>query len=450
IEAGVLVCAPAGNDYGRNSLAPAILPGVLAVGAHRADGAMFFYSNHGPAYAGHGIAALGEAVLGATPGDAGVKAQKGTCVSVALVTGTAALLVSLQRHLGHPPDPLAVRDALLATARPCTPDQAHGQPERCLNGYLDLPAAAAHLFRDLPPLLAPEPEHTPEPDRRHTPARSTPPPQLAQPSAHQPATEHAGASRPDRPTDATIVTLTQRPDLTGTRAPSPGPSSLAFLQGDLAGRWSALAGLQHRFPQFSLRAVAPDGTIVGSGHAIPFALHASERGGRLPDGGWDELLTWAFADLHHGTPPDSLGALSIWVAPDQRGTGLADRLLAAVKDAARTAGLDQVAVPVRPTRKHHEPHTPMADYAARTRPDGLPADPWLRTHIRAGGHITGIAPASMVVAASLAQWRTWTGVPFDTDGPVLVPGALVPVHASLAHDHACYVEPNIWVCHQLH
>jgi hypothetical protein len=151
IEAGVLVCAPAGNDYGNNSIAPAILPGVLAVGAHRADGAMFSFSNHGPAYAGHGITTLGEAVYGAHP-DGGVKAQKGTCVSVALITGTAALLISLQHHLDQSPDPLAVRDALLATARPCKVEQAHGQPARCLNGYLDLPAATARLFPGLPPL----------------------------------------------------------------------------------------------------------------------------------------------------------------------------------------------------------------------------------------------------------------------------------------------------------
>ncbi|HEX4816464.1 MAG TPA: S8 family serine peptidase [Nonomuraea sp.] len=145
VEQGVLVTAPAGNDYGRNSAAPAILPGVLAVGAHRTDGTMFSFSNHGPHYAGHGLTALGEAVLGAHP-SGGVKAQKGTCVAVALATGAAALLLSLQRHLGHRPDPLAVRDALLSTARPCTPAQTDGQPERCLNGHLDLPAAAAHLI----------------------------------------------------------------------------------------------------------------------------------------------------------------------------------------------------------------------------------------------------------------------------------------------------------------
>jgi hypothetical protein len=111
-----------------------------------------------------------------------------------------------------------------------------------------------------------------------------------------------------------------------------------------------------------------------------------------------------------------------------------------MKHTAQAAGL---VAPVRPTRKHEHPATPMADYARRTH--GLPAGPWLRTHVRAGGRVTGIAPASMVVAASLAQWREWTGLPFDADGPVIVPGALVPVQASLAHDHAVYAEPNIWV-----
>ncbi|MFI0425069.1 S8 family serine peptidase [Spongiactinospora sp. 9N601] len=164
MQAGVLITAPAGNDYGHCAIAPALLPGVLAVGAHRADGAMFYFSNHGPAYAGHGVTALGEAVLGATPGDGGVKPRKGTCTAVALVTGTAALLVSLQRHFGHTPDPLAVGATLLATARPCTPDQAHGRPERCLNGHLDLPAATARLFPGMSlPHPGPEPVSQPRP-----------------------------------------------------------------------------------------------------------------------------------------------------------------------------------------------------------------------------------------------------------------------------------------------
>lgn len=142
----MLITAPAGNDYGECGIAPAILPGVLAVGAHRPDGTMYQYSNWGKSYRHHGVTAPGGDVLGGLPGG-GVKARKGTCVSVSMVTGAAALLVSLQRHLGRPADPLAVGEVLLHTARSCTPDQAHGEPERCLDGQLDLPAATRLILR---------------------------------------------------------------------------------------------------------------------------------------------------------------------------------------------------------------------------------------------------------------------------------------------------------------
>jgi hypothetical protein len=79
----------------------------------------------------------------------------------------------------------------------------------------------------------------------------------------------------------------------------------------------------------------------------------------------------------------------------------------------------------------------------------LPFDPWLRVHARAGGRIVKVATASMTFSGSLAQWREWTGLPFNRSGTVVVPGALVPVMASLEHDHAAYVEPNVWMWHQL-
>jgi len=102
---------------------------------------------------------------------------------------------------------------------------------------------------------------------------------------------------------------------------------------------------------------------------------------------------------------------------------------------------------VRPTMKHLEPFVPMAEYVARTDADGLPADPWLRVHVRVGGRIEKVAPTSMVVPGTIADWRRWTGMEFAASGPTVVPGALVPVHVSLEHDHAVYVEPNVWVRH---
>ncbi len=49
------------------------------------------------------------------------------------------------------------------------------------------------------------------------------------------------------------------------------------------------------------------------------------------------------------------------------------------------------------------------------------------------------------MAGSLAEWRAWTELPFDRTGDVIVPRALVPVHCDAGHDHAVYVEPDVWV-----
>ena len=91
----------------------------------------------------------------------------------------------------------------------------------------------------------------------------------------------------------------------------------------------------------------------------------------------------------------------------------------------------------------------MAEYTARTQEDDLPADPWLRVHIRAGGRIEKVAPTSMVVPGTIADWRRWTGMKLAASGPTVISGALVPVHVSLEQDHAVHVEPNVWVRHAL-
>ena len=91
----------------------------------------------------------------------------------------------------------------------------------------------------------------------------------------------------------------------------------------------------------------------------------------------------------------------------------------------------------------------LRDYVARRREDGLPYDAWVRTHLRLGARILKVAPCSMVIAGTLAEWRRWTGLPFDKTGPAIVPGALSPIHVCLEQDHAVYVEPNLWIRHRL-
>jgi hypothetical protein len=149
VRNGVLIVAPAGNEYGERRSIPAVLPEVLAVGAHDADGAMLRFSNWGPQYSGHGIVAPGDNVRAALVGG-GTVVHKGTSVAAPIVSGVAALLESLRRQRGLPPDPPAVGRLLLASTRPCEPDQVHGEPARCLSGRLDVPAATRRVLADLP------------------------------------------------------------------------------------------------------------------------------------------------------------------------------------------------------------------------------------------------------------------------------------------------------------
>ncbi|MGW5121142.1 N-acetyltransferase [Streptomyces noursei] len=196
--------------------------------------------------------------------------------------------------------------------------------------------------------------------------------------------------------------------------------------------------------------VATDGDrVVARGLSVPFDATLDGRE-EMPDRGWDQVLTWAYRDRDRGLPgtPATASALEVTVDTGYLRRGLSARLLGALRNAAGQQGHDVLWAPVRPTAKHREPHVPMADYVRRRRADGLPTDPWLRVHVRAGGTVGRIAAASMTVSGSLEQWRGWTGLPFDRDGRIDVPGALVPVHCDTAHDHAVYVEPNVWVRHR--
>ncbi|WP_129666022.1 N-acetyltransferase [Phytoactinopolyspora endophytica] len=194
-------------------------------------------------------------------------------------------------------------------------------------------------------------------------------------------------------------------------------------------------------------AARPD-VPVARAFTVPFEFGTAQRSS-LPDDGWDAVIRWGALDLSLGRTPTHVSALEIAIRPERRGEGLAAVLLAAMRDNVQRLGFTELFAPVRPTGKANELHTPMSEYAFRTRDDGLPADPWLRVHVRAGGEIVRVCPRAMVISGSLVEWREWTGLPFDRTGDVEVPGALVPIHCSVEHDHAVYVEPGVWVRHRL-
>src|SRR3954468_10154640 len=130
------------------------------------------------------------------------------------------------------------------------------------------------------------------------------------------------------------------------------------------------------FPDFQLLGLDDDGVPVAKLQSIPFCWAGSDDD--LPDRGWEAMLERGFGDRDAGRTPNAVSFLEALIAPPLRGIGLSSTLVSAGRDNARRLGFADVFAPVRPAAKAHEPRVPMSEYAARTRPDGLPSDPWLR------------------------------------------------------------------------
>lgn len=244
---------------------------------------------------------------------------------------------------------------------------------------------------------------------------------------------------------ASIVTLAERPDLIEAMASMPNTWPTYMRQDPVANIF--YDRLPEAFPEHQLLALDAQGAIIGLISSVPFAWAGTEDD--LPERGWDAILERAFVDRDRGERPTAVSLLEARVVPAQRGQGLSPRLLEAAAGNVQRFGLSDLFGPVRPTGKSQEPRTAMSAYATRVRDDGLPSDPWLRVHVRMGARIVKVCPLSMIVPGSLAQWREWTGLPMSSSGLLDVPDALAPVHVSVEHDHAVYVEPNVWVHHRL-
>lgn len=123
IDNDVLLVAAAGNDGCPCLHVPASLDGVIAVGSRGDDEASEF-SNHHELYQRNGITAPGEHITGATL-TGGTQQQSGTSVAAPIVSGVAALLLSLEREAGRDTSPRTVGQALLDGADHCVLDNDH-------------------------------------------------------------------------------------------------------------------------------------------------------------------------------------------------------------------------------------------------------------------------------------------------------------------------------------
>lgn len=142
-DKNVLLVAAAGNDGCDCLHVPAALPTALAVGAMDTRGKPLDFSNWGQAYQNQGLLAPGENILGAKPGG-GTIHLSGTSFAAPIVSGVAALLLSLQVQRGETPNPRKIRKILLQSALPCDANMPESA-RRCLAGKLNISGALTLL-----------------------------------------------------------------------------------------------------------------------------------------------------------------------------------------------------------------------------------------------------------------------------------------------------------------
>ena len=245
--------------------------------------------------------------------------------------------------------------------------------------------------------------------------------------------------------DYEVVTAADRPDLIDAMlglGASPWPEFLGHdeVVSRLWGR------LYERLPGYQFAMADRDGDLIAVGNCLPIRWDGDPS--TLPPGGIDAVLEDGIAAVEERATPTAASALMIVVEPGHLGRGLSAACVQVMRRIVAGHGLPYLVAPVRPTDKHRYPLIPMERYASWRRTDGRLLDPWLRTHERVGAVGAGVAPASMTVRGTVAEWETWTGLPMPDTGSYVVPGALVPVEIDRERDVGLYVEPNCWMVHR--
>lgn len=200
------------------------------------------------------------------------------------------------------------------------------------------------------------------------------------------------------------------------------------------------------FPQYQLILLNEQDQVIAEGNTIPFLWN-----GTVPDlpHGWDAVLEQGIWVYEHKKPPTALSALAILLKPTLRGQAISRSLIEAMRQMAVTHGLARFVAPVRPSFKSHYPLIAFEDYISWTREDGLPFDPWIRTHVRLGARILQAAQQSMVVTGTIQEWEEWAGMRLPQSGSYVIPQALVPLHISYERNEGRYEEPNVWMEHSV-
>ncbi len=55
----------------------------------------------------------------------------------------------------------------------------------------------------------------------------------------------------------------------------------------------------------------------------------------------------------------------------------------------------------------------------------------------------------MKIEAPIETWEQWTSLQFPTNGDYAIPMGLAPVSIDIQHQFGTYLEPNLWMFHDI-
>ena len=198
--------------------------------------------------------------------------------------------------------------------------------------------------------------------------------------------------------------------------------------------------------QFALLDTETD-RMAAMGNSLPF--HWDKDVFDLPEGGWDWVFVQAVEDHKNNVKPNIQSAIQINIHPDYQSQGLSTKMVQAMREIARSKEFKNLVAPVRPNQKSKYPLTSIDDYITWKNDQGLPFDGWLRVHVRAGARIIKPCHQAMTIRGTCAQWEGWTGLKFPQSGSYFIPGALNPMEMNAENDEGIYIEPNVWMMHEI-
>jgi GNAT superfamily N-acetyltransferase len=187
--------------------------------------------------------------------------------------------------------------------------------------------------------------------------------------------------------------------------------------------------------------------VAGMGNSFPLRWDGKLK--ELPEGGWDWAFQEAVQNHRQGIKPNLHCAIQIVVRPDYRSQGLSGPMVQAVRALTKSQGLRSLIIPLRPSEKHKYPLVSLDDYSTWKTQQGLPFDPWLRVHVRAGARTIKVCHESKTIRGTRAEWEKWTSMKFPQSGQYIIYGALNPIEINVEKEQGLYVEPNVWIVHEV-